>query len=108
MLLYDGKSSINWVYHGEMTKAEMVKDPELKALTEVPCILFDDGAGRVYSWKYLSALAAQYGVEQKATPEETFAAIQAAMQLPPRDALTELDEHAAAIEELAAMLGGEQ
>lgn len=104
MILYDQKSDIRWFPdEKEMTVEEMKKDHRLSRMFTEPCVLIDDGSGNVYSWVYLSVLASRYGVEGSSTSEETFANIIKAMAVPPRDPLSELDEQAGAIEELASL-----
>lgn len=104
MILYDKKSPVRWFpSDSETSVADMKDDPRYAGMFCEQCVLMDDGAGSAYSWVYLSALATRYGAEEGATPEETLANIEAAMAVPPRDPLAEIDEQAGAIEELAAM-----
>lgn len=104
MILYDKKSPVRWFpSDSETSVADMKDDPRYAGMFGEQCVLMDDGAGSVYSWVYLSALAARYGAEEGETPDGTLANIEAAMAVPPRDPLVEIDEQAGAIEELAAM-----
>lgn len=64
MQLYDGKSSIDWVYRGTMTKSQMAKDTELKPLTEEECVLYDNGDGKVYSFNRLEVLKGIWAVTE--------------------------------------------
>lgn len=105
MKIYDGKSGIRWFPQEDETPLETLKR-DTPALFTGAVVLIDDGAGSVYDWRYLSVLADRYGAKAGATDEETLANIEAAMKVPPRDPLTELDEQAGAIEELAAMASG--
>ena len=123
MIIYDKKSPVRWFpSDSETSVADMKDDPRYAGMFGEQCVLMDDGAGSVYSWVYLSALASRYGAEEGETPEETLANIEAAMAVPPRDPLAEideqagmasdadvqaqLDEQAAAIEELATLVAG--
>lgn len=102
MKLYDGKSGIKWFPQDDETPLETLKK-DTPALFTGAVVLIDDGAGSVYDWRYLSVLADRYGAKAGATDEETLANVEAAMAVPPRDPLVEIDEQAGAIEELAAM-----
>lgn len=100
MILYDGKSPIDWVYYGEMTLDEMkAYDEEVKEWNEThdkdkkdmrfiglysgdPCVLFDDGAGKVYSWMFLRAKMAEFEVTPTDDYEADFEALEAAMNKP--------------------------
>lgn len=107
MLLYDGKSDIDWFYGDHpTTAAAMAEDPRTADLTRVPCVLFDDGAGRVYRWQRLDALCAGWGVELAdgvaAASDEARAALDAvaaAMAVPPADLSAKVDELASSLGE---------
>lgn len=60
MLLYDGKSAINWFGLGTMTYEEMMADKEKKKLFLKPSVLFEAGDGSIYSWEYLSSIASRF------------------------------------------------
>lgn len=100
MILYDGKSDIDWFYNNHPTTAEgMANDPRVADLTKAPCVLFDDGNGRVYRWMRLDALCARWGVElaedAKVGSEEAKAALDSvveAMQVVPEDVGVKVDE----------------
>lgn len=79
MYLYDGTSDVDFFYAGTMTHAEISEDPSLADLVSVPCVLYDDGAGRVYRFDRLDVLADRYGVEMTDDAEQTFAAVRSAM-----------------------------
>ena len=71
MILYDQKSNVDWFYDGEMSADQMKELPDKKGLFKEPCVLYDDGAGKVYSWEPLSEAAKRYYVVC-ASDEETF------------------------------------
>lgn len=75
MKLYNGESPIEWFYSREMTADDMRADEALSLLFEQPCVLFDDGAGKVYSFATLESVAGRYGVDGSGEPEQVFAAI---------------------------------
>lgn len=75
MYLYDGKSDVDFFYAGTMTHAEISATPALADLALVPCVLYDDGNGRVYRYERLDSLANRYGVEMDDDAENTLAAV---------------------------------
>lgn len=79
MHLYDGSSDVDFFYSRKMTHDEIAGTPALSDLVSVPCVLYDDGAGRVYRFERLDMLAGRYGVEMTDDAEETLAAVKAAM-----------------------------
>lgn len=93
MQLYDGRSDIDWFYEGAMTIGEMAADPRYAPLASVPCVLYDDGAGRVYSFELLEVMKAKLGVEEE-DPEKAYEACVAALGTykAPGDADEILDE----------------
>lgn len=85
MYLYDGTSDVDFFYAGTMTHAEISEDPSLADLISTPCVLYDDGEGRVYRFDRLDVLADRYGVAMTDDPEQTFAAVRSAMDEPATD-----------------------
>ena len=85
MYLYDGTSDVDFFYAGTMTHAEISEDPSLADLVSTPCVLYDDGEGRVYRFDRLDVLADRYGVDMVDDPEQTFAAVRLAMDEPATD-----------------------
>ena len=85
MKLYDGTSDVDFFYHGTLTRAEISENPSLADLVSVPCVLYDDGAGRVYRFDRLDVLADRYGVDMTDDPEQTFASVLSAMEEIPPD-----------------------
>ena len=75
MQVYDGKSSVNWFYDGLMTFEQMRADSRKKLLTEVPCLLIDDGQGTAYDYRTIQSMCAEYGVEYTGDSETDMAAI---------------------------------
>ena len=80
MKLYDGTSDVDFFYYGTLTRAEISENPSLADLVSVPCVLYDDGAGRVYRFDRLDVLADRYGVDMTDDPEQTFASVLSAME----------------------------
>ena len=80
MRIYDKKSGIRWFPQDEETSADELRR-ETPALFGEPVVLIDDGAGRVFDWRYLSVLADKYGAKAGATDEETLVNIEAAMKV---------------------------
>lgn len=73
MILYDGVSDVDFFYLGVRNPGDMAADRRLRPLVEVPCVLYDNGSGKVYRFEPLSDLASRLAVPQT-TPESTFAA----------------------------------
>ena len=80
MYLYDGASDVDFFYFGTLTHAEISENPSLADLVSAPCVLYDDGAGRVYRFDRLDVLADRYGVDMTDDPEQTFASVLSAME----------------------------
>ena len=85
MYLYDGTSDVDFFYAGTMTHAEISEDPSLADLVSAPCVLYDDGAGRVYRFDRLDVLADRYGIDMTDDAEQTFASVLSAMEKIPPD-----------------------
>ena len=85
MYLYDGTSDVDFFYAGTMTHAEISEDPSLADLVSAPCVLYDDGAGRVYRFDRLDVLADRYGIDMTDDAEQTFASVLSAMEETPPD-----------------------
>lgn len=85
MYLYDGVSDVDFFYFGTLTHAGISENPSLADLVSAPCVLYDDGAGRVYRFDRLDVLADRYGVDMTDDPEQTFAAVLSAMEEIPPD-----------------------
>ena len=80
MILYDGTSSIDWFHEGQKTREQM--DGNSRYPQDGRAVLFDDGAGRVYSWKLLDAMCDEYGVDKTEDAQADFDSVAAAMQEP--------------------------
>ena len=76
MILYDGESSVVWFYDGVMTPEEMMCDREKRELFEVPCVLYDDGAGKVYSFEKLVDACMKACVPYIGVPAQDFATLE--------------------------------
>ena len=85
MYLYDGTSDVDFFYAGTMTHAEISEDPSLADLVSAPCVLYDDGEGRVYRFDRLDVLADRYGIDMTDDAEQTFASVLSAMEETPPD-----------------------
>lgn len=83
MHLYDGTSSIDWFHHGTMTRDQM--DGDGKYPQDGRAVLFDDGAGKVYSWKLLDAMCDAFGVTKTEDARADFDAVATAMEEIPPD-----------------------
>lgn len=81
MILYDGTSNIAWKT-GELTVEQMAEMPEFEQLLSRPSVLYDDGNGGVYSWRLLSSLCYEWGVEQTDDADADFSALVDAMKIP--------------------------
>ena len=79
MQLYDMKSSVNWVRGGELSAEQMRGMKECSGLFSAPCVLYDDGAGRVYSFEPLADAAARWCVPQVGGTDAAFAELKARM-----------------------------
>ena len=72
MVLYDGISSVDWFYDGVKTPEEMKQDSKYSELFELPCVLLDNGNGKVYRYKPLQELAINYGILVGDDPERAY------------------------------------
>ena len=79
MLLYDQGDSVDWFYTGTQTYDEIKADPFNKALTEVPCVLHDNGAGKAYSFEPIESVCVRWAVPYTGNPEQDFASLTSAM-----------------------------
>lgn len=82
MILYDRTSPVTWARRGTLTVEQMAEVPQLSQLLSEPSVLFDDGAGKVYDWRLLSAECTRYGVEQTGDADADYAALLAAVDKP--------------------------
>lgn len=83
MILYDGTSPIDWFYDGTMTHYQM--DGCARYPQGGRAVLFDNGVGKVYSWKLLDAMCDEYGVDKTDNAQADFDAVVAAMDEPAPD-----------------------
>lgn len=109
MRLYNHKSAIVWAYRGKMTPTQIGKDPKLAPIMEQDTVLFDDGNGTVYDFRYLKDLKDAYGIEEE-DPQAALELVIQAYFKPTKtpeellaDQQAQIDEQAAAIEELITM-----
>ena len=72
MMLYDGKSDIDWFYSGKMTSDEMKGADDLHTLFIEPCVLYDNGEGKVYRFEPLNDLAARWAVPVERSASEVY------------------------------------
>ena len=79
MQLYDQVSSITWAYGGEMTPEEMREGDLYNELFEVPFVLYDNGAGKVYRFEPLETVCARWAVPYTGNPTQDFDSLTAAM-----------------------------
>lgn len=79
MILYDQEASIDWFYDRLLSSEEMRGMPEYRKLFEQPCVLYDNGAGKVYRFEPLVDLAARCAVPAVLDPGVTFAMCEEAM-----------------------------
>ena len=77
MLLYDMESDIDWFYDGSKSVDEMTADERYSDLFTVPCVLFDDGCGKVYGFDTLENVALRYAVPYIGGPEQVFKDVKA-------------------------------
>lgn len=118
MLLYDGVSPIALATIGTKTKDEMLADDWLKRIVCEPTVLYDDGAGSVYSFESLETAAHRQGVlmgdDVQACFEETKAKFDGTYKAPgvaeaqaaAEEAKTTADTAAASVNEyMDALLG---
>lgn len=72
MIYYDGHSDVDWFYDGPMTFEEMRNSTEYKEVTEVPVLLRDNGAGKVYGYIRADEYAKSWGlILDPRNPEKT-------------------------------------
>lgn len=79
MQLYDQVSGITWAYGGEMTPEEMREGDLYNELFEVPCVLYDNGAGKVYRFEPLETVCARWAVPYTGNPTQDFDSLTAAV-----------------------------
>ena len=71
MIFYDG-GSIDWFYDGLKTEDEMRADERYSQLFRVPCVLYDNACGKVYSFDTLEHVCAKMAIPYSdATVEHT-------------------------------------
>ena len=61
MIFYDG-GSIDWFYDGPKTEDEMRTDDRYAQLFRVPCVLYDNACGKVYSFDTLEHVCARMAI----------------------------------------------
>ena len=93
MQLYDGTSDIDWFYDGHKTRAEMNGDSRYPQ--DGRAVLYDDGAGKVYSWQRLDVLCDAFGVTKTEDSRADFDAVATAMEEIPPDRAEQALETAA-------------
>lgn len=74
MILYDQVSDIDWFYEGIMTADEMLANEEKRILFEEPCVLYDNGNGKVFRFETLRSAWDRLYVEQD--PNKAFEILQ--------------------------------
>ena len=79
MILYDQTSPIDWFYDGQLQPEDMRGSEMYGRLFEEPCVLYDDGAGRVYSFEPLAAIASRCAVPMTGDAESAFDSCMAVM-----------------------------
>lgn len=94
MIFYDGHSDINWFYDGIMTFDQMKNTAKYKEVTEVPVVLRDNGAGKVYGYERADKYAMRNGeLLDPNDPEATIQKIfdkQAGLWLDPLEVLARI------------------
>lgn len=65
MKLYDGHSNIDWFYYGDMSIDEMRDNQKFNTLAYEPCVLYDNGDGKVYDFETLGNALSKYGLEMQ-------------------------------------------
>lgn len=71
MQLYDS-GPVDWFYDGIKTEDEMRTDEKFSQLFSEPCVLYDNGAGKVYRFDTLANLAARCAVPSTDSPSAIF------------------------------------
>ena len=72
MIYYDGHSDIDWFYDGLMSFEEMQNNIKYREVTEVPVVLRDNGAGKVYGYIRADDYAKSWGlILNPQNPEKT-------------------------------------
>ena len=109
MKLYDQKSPIDWFYLGYKTLEEMQSEERFNTLFSEPCVLFDNGVDKVYSYCTLRDMCAQYGVDSNGDPIAIYDNLLAAMNPPsiPSDSERITDLEAAICDLYMMSIGGE-
>lgn len=102
MILYDGTSSIKWKT-GELTVEQMRENPVYQSLLDNPSVLYDDGAGEVYSWILLSVLCNQNGVPVTDDAEADFATVQEKMSIVEPTLEEKIDEVSKQVSDVPAL-----
>ena len=74
MQLYES-GPVDWFYDGIKTEDEMRKDERFSQLFSEPCVLYDNGVGKVYGYDTMEALAAKWAVPYNGDAQGTFATI---------------------------------
>lgn len=72
MKLYDGTSTVSWFYDGEKTADEMKGEPRYSRLFSCPCVLYDNGVGKVYDFEPLQDVCSRLAVAYTADVNETY------------------------------------
>lgn len=83
MQLYDNASDIHWVFKGVMTHEQLAADPKYATLTMEPCVLYDNGEGKIYDWEPLVYAANRWGVDMTPDVEGVYDAVVKTMATPP-------------------------
>ena len=73
MQLYDGRSAVNWFYDGEKKADEMKDEPRYSRLFSCPCVLYDNGAGKVYDFEPLQDVCSRLAIAYTADVDGTYA-----------------------------------
>ena len=105
MQLYES-GPVNWFYDGIKTEDEMRTDERFSQLFSEPCVLYDNGAGKVYRFDTLANLAARCAVPSTDSPSAIFDNVMAVLdgtyQAP---GVTEAKEVATEAKEIASQAG---
>ena len=102
MQLYDGKSAVNWFYDGEKTADEMKYEPRYSLLFSCPCVLYDNGAGKVYDFEPLQDVCSRLAIAYTADVEGTYTNVCAKLDGTYRaDGVEEVEQIATAAQDAA-------